>query len=169
MKERKYMCINLLSWNIHKVDKKVWTKSCKVYLQQCSVQCTMMHFGTFHNMNWVIVLLKTVAFICFFIKNFIANISLYALCWPKLDFGCFHLWNHFLSSISTEKWTKKIWIAGFFSPTINATVFNKTPPWKPFQFCFLFDAYLAHQSISRVSSHGFLGYIILRVSCKAYI
>ena len=49
------------------------------------------------------VLLKTVAFIAgkknpaiqkffirFSIKNFIANISLYALSWPKLKFGCYH-------------------------------------------------------------------------------
>ena len=45
--------------------------------------------------------LKTVAFIagkkikqpkiffCFSIENFIANISLYALSWPKLNFGCY--------------------------------------------------------------------------------
>ena len=48
-------------------------------------------------------LLKTVAFIAgksenpmdqknvinFFIDNLIANISLYALSWPKLNFGCY--------------------------------------------------------------------------------
>jgi biotin transporter BioY len=28
-------------------------------------------------------------FICFFIDNLIANISLYALSWPKLNFGCY--------------------------------------------------------------------------------
>ena len=48
------------------------------------------------------LLLKTVAFIagkknpaiqkkiiCFSIENFIENISLYALSWPKLNFGCY--------------------------------------------------------------------------------
>ena len=49
------------------------------------------------------LLLKTVAFIAgksenqaaekffihFFIDNLIANISLYALSWPKLNFGCY--------------------------------------------------------------------------------
>ena len=28
-------------------------------------------------------------FICFSIENFIENISLYALSWPKLNFGCY--------------------------------------------------------------------------------
>ena len=28
-------------------------------------------------------------FICFSIENFIENISLYALNWPKLNFGCY--------------------------------------------------------------------------------
>ena len=28
-------------------------------------------------------------FICFSIENFIENISLYALSWPKLSFGCY--------------------------------------------------------------------------------
>jgi biotin transporter BioY len=34
----------------------------------------------------------------FFIDNLIANISLYALSWPKLNFGCYLTFiNHFLS------------------------------------------------------------------------
>ena len=36
----------------------------------------------------------------------------------------FHLWNHFLSFISMEKWIKKFGVAGFFLPTIYATVFR---------------------------------------------
>ena len=52
---------------------------------------------------FTVKLLKTVAFsagkknpatqkffIHFFIENFIAKISLYALSWPKLNFGCYH-------------------------------------------------------------------------------
>ena len=35
-----------------------------------------------------------------------------------------HLWNNFLSLISMEKRIKKFWIAGFFIPAINATVFS---------------------------------------------
>ena len=37
-----------------------------------------------------------------------------------------HLWNHFLSFISMEKQIKNFWVAGFFLPAINATVFSVT-------------------------------------------
>ena len=36
-----------------------------------------------------------------------------------------HLWNHFSSFISMEKRIKNFWVAGFFLPTINATVFSQ--------------------------------------------
>ena len=36
-----------------------------------------------------------------------------------------HLWNHFLSFISMEKGINFFWIAGFFLPAINATVFKQ--------------------------------------------
>ena len=37
-----------------------------------------------------------------------------------------HLWNHFLGFISMEKRIKRFWVAGFFLPAINATVFRKS-------------------------------------------
>jgi biotin transporter BioY len=38
-------------------------------------------------------------FIHFFIDNLIANISLYALSWPKLNFGCYHTFEIIFSAL----------------------------------------------------------------------
>ena len=70
-----------------------------VYKLKLSLRLTRLYLGN----QIEIVLLKTVAFIagksenpaaqnffiCFSIDNLIANISLYALSWPKLNFGCY--------------------------------------------------------------------------------
>ena len=54
-------------------------------------------------------------FIHFSIGNFIANISLYALSWPKLNFGCYlTLEIIFYALFQWKNELKKIWIAGFF-------------------------------------------------------
>ena len=53
--------------------------------------------------------------ICFSIENFIEHISLYALSWPKLNFGGYlTLEIIFYALFQWKNELKKIWIAGFF-------------------------------------------------------
>ena len=71
---------------------------------QLSLEFVIKDMGIFSNLcpQFNLGMLKTVAFIAgkknpavqkiyihFSIENFITNISLYALSWPKLNFGCY--------------------------------------------------------------------------------
>ena len=59
------------------------------------------------------------SFICFCIENFIENISLYTLSWPKLNFEII------FQALFQWKTEWFFWIAGFFLPEINGTVFSE--------------------------------------------
>ena len=65
-------------------------------------------------------------FIHFSIENLIANISLYASSWLKLNFGCYLTFEIIFKALFQWKnKNKKNWgLLNFFLPTINATVFN---------------------------------------------
>ena len=80
--------------------------------------------------------LKTVAFIagkknpaiqkfyiCFSIENLIANISFYALSWPKLNFGCYLTFEIIFKLYFNGKTNKNFLDCWIFLPAINATVF----------------------------------------------
>ena len=84
-----------------------------------------------------VCLLKTVVFIAgkenpatqfffipFSIENLIANISYYALSWPKLNFGCYVTFEIILKALSQWKNEyENFGFVDFFFPSINGTVF----------------------------------------------
>ena len=63
-------------------------------------------------------------FFLFSIENLIANISFYALSWPKLNFGCYFTFEIIFKLYFNGKTNIKILVCWIFLPAINATVFT---------------------------------------------